>query len=83
MLTRLGAGHAQVRDGVLGLLAGECERADPQTQLAAELADTAEQLAQVRRHKEAAFDAGDLESAAALRDQESSCMPARCGWSSN
>jgi hypothetical protein len=70
MLTRLGAGHARARDGVLGLLAGECEQADPQTRLAAELADTAEQLAQVRRHKEAAFDAGDLDAAAALRDQE-------------
>jgi hypothetical protein len=70
MLTRLGADHAQVRDGVLGLLADECDRADPQTRLAAELADTAEQLARVRRHKEAAFDAGDLDVATALRDQE-------------
>ena len=70
VLTRLGADHAQVREQVLGLLAGECEQADPQTQLAAELAGTAEQLAQVRRHKEAAFDTGDLETAAALRDQE-------------
>jgi ATP-dependent Clp protease ATP-binding subunit ClpA len=70
VLTRLSADHGQVRDGVPGLLADECEQADPQTRLATELADTAEQLAQVRRHKEATFDAGDLDLAAALRDQE-------------
>jgi Clp amino terminal domain, pathogenicity island component len=70
VLTRLGADHAQVREQVLGLLVGECEQADPQTRPAAELAGTAEKLAQVRRHKEAAFDTGDLETAAALRDHE-------------
>jgi prophage maintenance system killer protein len=70
VLTRLGSDHAQVRERVLSVLADECEQADPRTRLATELADIAEQLAQVRRHKEAAFDAGDLDVAAALRDQE-------------
>jgi len=70
VLVRLGAGHALVRERVLSMLRGECEQADPQTQLAADLADTAEQLAEVRRHKEAAFDTGDLDAATALRDRE-------------
>jgi prophage maintenance system killer protein len=69
-LVRLGGGHARVRERVLDLLAGECGQADPQTQLAEDLAHAAEQLAQVRQQKEAAFDAGDLDSAAALRDRE-------------
>jgi prophage maintenance system killer protein len=70
VLTRLGADHAQVRERVLGLLTGECEQQDLQGQLVADLVDAAEQLDQLRREKEAAFDAGDLEAAAALRDQE-------------
>jgi ATP-dependent Clp protease ATP-binding subunit ClpA len=75
VLVRLGAHLARVRERVLDLLTDECEPADPQTQLVrlavpADLADAAEQLAQVRRHKQAAFDAGDLDRAAALRDRE-------------
>jgi prophage maintenance system killer protein len=70
VLVRLGAGYALARERVLSVLRGDCERADPQTQLAADLAGTAEQLAEVRRHKEAAFDAGNLDAAAALRDRE-------------
>ena len=70
VLVRLGVGHALVRKRVLSVLRAECEQADPQTQRAADLVDTAEQLAAVRRHKEAAFDAGDLDAAAAPRDQE-------------
>jgi Clp amino terminal domain, pathogenicity island component len=70
VLTRLGASHAQVRERVLGLLTGECEQQDLQAQLAADLVNAAEQLTQVRQQKEAAFDAGDLEAAAALRDRE-------------
>ena len=70
VLTRLGADHALVRERVLSVLRGDCGHADPQTQLAADLAGTAEQLAEVRRHKDAAFDAGDLDAAAALRDRE-------------
>jgi ATP-dependent Clp protease ATP-binding subunit ClpA len=70
VLTRLGLGHARVRERVLGLLAGECEQKDLQAQLAADLADAAEQLTRVRQQKEAALDAGDVEGAAALRDRE-------------
>jgi len=70
VLTRLGADHALVRERVLSVLRVECEQADPQTRLAADLVDAAEQFAEVRRHKEAAFDAGDLDAAAALRDRE-------------
>jgi prophage maintenance system killer protein len=69
VLTRLGTDHALVRERVLGLLADECEQADPQV-LATDLADTAERLSQVRQDKEAEFSSGHLEAAAALRDQE-------------
>ncbi len=70
VLTRLGTEHAQVRERVLGLLTSKCEEADLRTQLVADLVDAAEELTEVRRQKEAAFDAGDLDSAAALRDRE-------------
>ena len=70
VLVRLGADHARVRDQVLAMLTSPCEQADLQAQLAADLAGAAEQLTQVRRHKEAAFDAEDLDAAAALRDRE-------------
>jgi hypothetical protein len=70
VLTRLGADHAQVRERVLAQLTGECEQQDLQARLAADLVDAAEQLTQVRQQKEAAFDPGDLEAAAALRDRE-------------
>ena len=69
VLTRLGADHAQVRERVLSLLTSKCEEANLPAQLAAGLADTAEELTEVRRQKEAAFDAGDLDRAAALRDR--------------
>jgi prophage maintenance system killer protein len=74
VLTGFGAGHARVRERVLDLH-GEREQAHREMELIrlaipADLADTAEQLAQVQRQKEAAFDAGDLGSAAALRDRE-------------
>jgi prophage maintenance system killer protein len=70
VLTRFGVDDAQVRERVLGGLAGECGQADSQTQLIADLTDAAEQLNELRRQKEAAFEAGDLDGAAALRDQE-------------
>jgi len=70
VLTRLGADHARVRERVLGVLVGECGQADSQTRLVADLVDAAEQLTQARQQKEAAFDAGDLDGAAALRDRE-------------
>ena len=70
VLTRLGTDHARVQEHVAGLLSGQCEQGDPQAELAADLVDAAEQLTQVRRQKEAAFETGDLDAAAALRDQE-------------
>ena len=74
VLTGLGADHPAVRERVLGLL-NERERALRETQLVrmampAELIAAAEQLDQVRRQKEAAFESGDLDRAAALRDSE-------------
>ena len=70
VLTRLGTDHARARDRVLGVLTEEPGPADPQAQLAADLVGTAEQLTEVRRQKEAAFGAADLDSASALRDRE-------------
>jgi prophage maintenance system killer protein len=71
VLVRLGADHARVRERVLAVLTGECERQQgSQTQSATGLVDVADQLTQVQRLKEAAFGAGDLGRAAALRDQE-------------
>jgi prophage maintenance system killer protein len=75
VLARFGADHARLRERVLGLLTDECEQEDAETRLVrltvpVDLVDAAEQLAQVRRQKEAAFDAGDLDTAAALRDRE-------------
>jgi SAM-dependent methyltransferase len=77
VLTRLGADHAQVREQVLGLLNRESEQQDLQAQLAVDLAGTAEQLDHLRRDKEAAFGAGDLDRAAPLRDQEKQLLAAR------
>ena len=75
VLTRLGVGHARVRERALDLLAGRRGQADPQADPAApavpaDLARVTEQLAQLRRQRQAALDAGDLDAAAALRDRE-------------
>ena len=70
VLVALGADHARVRERVLDVLTGRCEQADPQAQLAGDLVQAAEELTQVRLLKETAFDAGDLDGAAALRDRE-------------
>jgi prophage maintenance system killer protein len=70
VLTGLGIDHAQVRERVLALLTGEYKQKDLYAQLATDLVEVSEQLTQVRQDKEAAFDAGNLEAAAALRDQE-------------
>jgi hypothetical protein len=77
VLTRLGTDYAQVRERVLDLLADGCGQADPQPQPVEELADVAEQLTEVRRQKQAAFDAGDLDGAAALRDRERQLLSGR------
>ena len=70
VLVALGADHARIRERVLDVLTGRCEQADPQAQLAIDLVQAAEELTQVRLLKETAFDAGDLDGAAALRDRE-------------
>ena len=75
MLAGRAAGYAQVRERVLALLTGRYEQADPKTRLVrlpvpAGLADATEQLRQVQRQKTAAFEAGDFDSAAALRARE-------------
>jgi ATP-dependent Clp protease ATP-binding subunit ClpC len=73
VLAGFGADHARLREQVLRLLTGGSEGAGTGTGLVrmtvpADLVDAAEQLAQVRRQKQAAIDAGDLDRAAALRD---------------
>ena len=81
VLVKLGADLARVRQQVIQLLSGYAggqeiaEQAGARTRLVrmtvpAELREAEEQLAQVRRDKEAAIDAEDFERAAALRDQE-------------
>ena len=75
VLGAAGADHGRVRDQVLRLLCSGGGLADPQTRMVqvcvpADLVATAEQLTLVRRQKQAAFDAGNLDSAAELRDRE-------------
>jgi prophage maintenance system killer protein len=81
VLNRLGADHARVRDRMLDLLAGRRGPAEPQAEPAgpaapaapvspAVLARVTEQLAQLQRQRQAALDAGDRDTAAALRDRE-------------
>jgi hypothetical protein len=75
VLAGLGADYARVRELVVRLLSGEGEQAGPRTRLLrltvpADLLAYDEQVAQVRRQKEAATEAGDVEGAAALRDRE-------------
>jgi len=82
VLARLGANHARVRERVLAVLTGECEQANYQVQLIRlalpeDVLDAAQQLEQVRRHKQAAFDAGDLDAAAAWRDRERQLLGGR------
>jgi Clp amino terminal domain, pathogenicity island component len=75
VLAGRGAGYDQVQERVVALLTGRYEQADPQTRLVrlpvpAGLADATGQLRQVQRQKTAAFEKGDLDSAAALRARE-------------
>jgi len=75
VLAGRGAGHDLVRERVVAVLTGRYEQPDPTTRLVrlpvpAGLADVTEQLSQVQRQKTAAFEAGDREGAAALRDRE-------------
>jgi ATP-dependent Clp protease ATP-binding subunit ClpA len=75
VLVKLGADLSRVRERVLLLLTGEGEQAGATTRLVrlavpAELLDYDARIAEVRRRKEAAIDARDLDTAVALRDQE-------------
>jgi ATP-dependent Clp protease ATP-binding subunit ClpA len=80
VLVRLGADLPRVREQVLALLSGG-DQPQPEVETAArtrlvrmtvpeDLRELEEQLAQVRREKEAAIDAQDFTRAAALRDAE-------------
>ena len=75
VLAAVGADDAQVREQVRWLLTGEGERADPRARLVrmtvpADLRELEEQIAQVRRQREAAVEAKDVDRAAALRGRE-------------
>jgi ATP-dependent Clp protease ATP-binding subunit ClpC len=75
VLAGFGADYARVRGQVLLLLNGEGEQAGPRTRLVRmtlpeDLRELDEQIVQVRRQKEAAIQANDVEGAAALRDRE-------------
>ena len=75
VLAAAGADHGRVRDRVLRLLSSGGGLADPHTRVVrvcvpADLVAVAEQLTVARRQKQAAFDAGNLDQAAALRDRE-------------
>jgi ATP-dependent Clp protease ATP-binding subunit ClpA len=75
VLTGFGADYARVREQVVRLLTGEGEQAGPRARLVRmtvpeDLRELEEQVAQVRRQKQAAIEAGDVDRAAALRDRE-------------
>jgi Clp amino terminal domain, pathogenicity island component len=75
VLAGLGADDARVRGQVVRLLTGQGEPPGPRTQqvrptVPEDLLAYDEQVAQVRRQKEAATEAGDVEEAAALGDRE-------------
>jgi ATP-dependent Clp protease ATP-binding subunit ClpA len=75
VLVTLGAGLSRVRERVLALLTGDDEQAGATTRLVrlavpAELLDYDKRIAEVRRRKEAAIDARDLDTAVAMRDRE-------------
>jgi hypothetical protein len=84
LLVGFGAGHARLRDQVLQVLTGEGEQAGAWTRLVrmtvpADLHDYDEEIAQVRREKETAIDAGDFGAAAALRDREKQLLAEKLG----
>jgi hypothetical protein len=75
VLAGFGADHTRIREQVLRLLTGGSEQAGAGTRLVrmtvpVDLVAAAEQLAEVRRQKEAAIDADEFDTAAALRDRE-------------
>jgi ATP-dependent Clp protease ATP-binding subunit ClpA len=80
VLVRLGADLPRVRQQVIGLLTGSASgEAGARARLVRmtvpdDLREAEEQLAQVRRQKQAAIDAEDFEQATALRDAERQLM---------
>jgi ATP-dependent Clp protease ATP-binding subunit ClpA len=75
VLVKLGADFSRVRQQVIQLLSGyaggpEAAAETRPVHMPEDPREAEEQLAQVRRHKEAAIDAQDFDRAAALRDQE-------------
>jgi len=75
VLAGFGADYPHVREQVVRLLTGEGEQAGPRARLVRmtvpeDLRELEEQLAQVRRQKDAAIQAADLDGAASLRDRE-------------
>jgi len=87
VLVKLGADLSRVRQQVIRLLSGYAvggEEAVARARLVRmtvpeDLREAEEQLAQVRREKEAAIDAEEFERAAGLRDRNGSCLR---GWPS-
>jgi ATP-dependent Clp protease ATP-binding subunit ClpC len=75
VLAAVDADAARVREQVVWLLTGEGEQAGPRARLVRmtvpeDLRELDEQVFQVRRQKQAAIEAGDLDGAEALRDRE-------------
>jgi ATP-dependent Clp protease ATP-binding subunit ClpC len=75
VLAGFGADHARVREQVVWLLTGEGEQVGPRARLVRmtvpeDLRELEEQLAQLRRQKEAAVEAGDVDGAAGWRYRE-------------
>jgi ATP-dependent Clp protease ATP-binding subunit ClpA len=75
VLAARGADYAQVREQMLGLLAGAGQQASPKTRMVrlpvpAGLAHALEQFPRVRQQKAAAVEAGDFEGAVGLRERE-------------
>jgi len=81
VLTGLGADHDRVRERLVDLINqtqhAKRERGQALQATLAALADTQEQLNQVRARKEAALDAEDFEAARVLRDQERELLAER------
>jgi ATP-dependent Clp protease ATP-binding subunit ClpA len=82
VLAAVGADPALVREQVVRLLSGEGEQAGPRARLVRltvpeDLRELEEQVAQVRRQKQAAIQAGDVDGAAALRDREQQLLADR------
>jgi ATP-dependent Clp protease ATP-binding subunit ClpA len=82
VLAGFDADDARVREQVVRLLSGDSEQAGPRARLVRmtvpeDLRELEEQVAQVRRQKEAAVEAGDVDRVAALGDREQQLLADR------